>query len=97
MTSTQWNNLSYYGRKLKKNFLILSRIIENSIAEQRVDEAKITVDTFLKVAARMESTALAVNKMVDTIDTTKRIENIEKLIEAIPVELLAEAKLKIGQ
>ena len=55
------------------------------------------IDTLLKMMKHKSTVALAINKLLDTIDTTKRIENIERLIESIPVELLAEAKAKLAQ
>ena len=36
--------------------------------------------------------AITVTRIVDLLDTTKRIENIEELIQAISPEALAEAK-----
>ena len=41
--------------------------------------------------------AMTVTRIVDLLDTTKRIENIEKLLEAITPEALAEAQKIIAK
>ncbi len=41
--------------------------------------------------------AMTVTKIVDLMDTTKRIENIEKLLEAVSSEALIEAQQRIGK
>ncbi len=74
MTSTTWNNSPYYGRKLKKNFMIMSKVIESAVDEKyQIKPETISVDSFIKIVARMEYTALAVNKIIHEIDTSNRI------------------------
>lgn len=41
--------------------------------------------------------AMTVTRIVDLLDTTKRIENIERLIQAITPEALAEAQKIIAK
>jgi len=41
--------------------------------------------------------AMTVTKIVDLLDTTKRIENIERLLEAVTPEALAEAQKIIAK
>ncbi len=41
--------------------------------------------------------AWTVTRIVDLTDTTKRIENIEKLLEAVSSEALIEAQQRIGK
>ena len=41
--------------------------------------------------------AYTVTKIIDLLDTTKRIENIERLLQAITPEALAEAQKRIAQ
>lgn len=56
-----------------------------------------TVDTVIKMMRQKTNIASQISKIVHEIDTTNRIENIEKIIENIPMEMLAEAKVKIAQ
>ena len=41
--------------------------------------------------------AMTVTKIVDLIDTTKRIEDIERLLQAVTPEALAEAQKVIAK
>ena len=41
--------------------------------------------------------AMTVTKIVDLMDTVKRIEDIEKLLEAVSSEALIEAQQRIGK
>jgi len=41
--------------------------------------------------------AMTVTKIVDLLDTTKRIENIERLLEAVSPEALAEAQAVLAK
>lgn len=97
MTSVAWNNLSYYGRRLKADFSQIDKMINKRLEEPIAADDILTIDTILKLMKHKAVIALTVNKLVDTIDTTKRIEDIEQLIKAIPVELLAEAKAKLAK
>ena len=51
----------------------------------------------LKMMARQEHMAHTITKMIDLQDTTKRIEDIEKLIDAISSEALIEAQQRLGK
>ncbi len=41
--------------------------------------------------------AVTITKIVDLLDTTKRLEDIERIIEAISPEALLEAKLSVAK
>ena len=104
VTSTAWNNLAYYGRKLKADFQIIDTYIQISLqrddGKKGIDIKKLeeaNVDTLLKMMRHKTIIAITVNKLVETLDTTKRLEDIEKLIEAISPEALLEAKISIAK
>ncbi len=94
MTTSSWNNLSYYGKRVKTDFKILHKMIKTH-ADQPLDDQKI--DTLLKMMKHKTTIAMTVTKIVDLMDTTKRIENIEKLLEAVSSEALIEAQQRIGK
>lgn len=103
MTSTAWNNLGYYGKKLKADFQILDTYIHISLkrddGKKGIDVKKLTevnVDNLLKLMRHKTIIAITINKLVETLDTTKRLEDIEKIIEAISPEALLEAKISVG-
>jgi len=76
----------------------MSKIIEKAVdKDYQIKPEIISVDSFIKIVARMEYTALSIHKIIHEIDTIQRIENIEHIFEVIPVEILAKAKLQIGQ
>jgi len=106
MTSTSWDSLSYYGRKLKRNFSIIDAVITHVSKEAAVknDKGKLShynfteegLEMLLKMMARQEHMAHTVTKMMNQMDLTKRLEDIERIIEAISPEALQEAKISIG-
>jgi len=76
----------------------MSKVIEKAVDKKyNILPEVLSVDSFIKITGRMESHALAVNKIIQEIDTIQRIKNIEEIFTAIPVEVLAKAKLQIGQ
>lgn len=104
MTSSPWNNLGYYGKKLRADFLILDTYIHLALkkddGKKGIDITKLTeinVDNLLKMMRHKTIIAITINKIVDSLDTTKRLEDIEKIIEAITPEALLEAKLSLAK
>ena len=96
VTSTKWNNISYYGKKLKRDFTHIDKLIYKiDIAEGTVIDPQI-IDTIIKMMRQKTNIASQITKMVNEIDTANRLENIEKILLAISPEALAEAKLKVG-
>ena len=93
MTSTSWTNLSYYGLKIKKDFTLLDTLLKKY---RDVDLEDIEIDTMLKMMKHKTTIATTLTKMMDIMDTTKRIENIEKLIRAVSPEALAEAQKSLA-
>ena len=93
MTSTSWTNLSFYGVKIKKDFTLCDTLIKKYRGR---DLEVIEIDTMLKLMKHKTTIATTLTKMMDIMDTTKRIENIEKLILAVSPEALAEARKAIA-
>lgn len=94
MTSSSWTNLSYYGIKLKRDFTHLDTLIKKAKGVENLDD--IQIDTMLKMMKHKATIATTVTKMMDIMDTTKRIENIERLLQAVTPEALAEAQKAIA-
>ena len=94
MTSVAWNSLAYYGRSLKRDFSHLDTLITQQIEKKSEDQ---DIDTLLKMMKHKTTVAITVTRIVDLLDTTKRIENIERLIQAITPEALAEAQKIIAK
>ncbi len=90
MTSTSWTNLSYYGLKIKKDFTLCDTLIKKSKDVENPDD--IQIDTLLKMMKHKTTIATTLTKMMAEMDTTNRIENIERLIQAVSPEALAEAR-----
>lgn len=91
----KWTNLEYYGKKLKKHLMRIDGIIDKYYP----DNHPYTVDDishYLGCIETMSKIVKVLDKLVDSTDTVHRLERIEKLIEAIPVEQLIEAKQKLG-
>ena len=95
MTSTSWSNLSYYGKKLKRDFTHLNTLVNK--AQQKEDLDEIEIDTLLKMMKHKTTIALTITKIIELLDTTQRLDDIEKIIEAISPEALLEAKLSVGK
>ena len=93
MTSTSWTNLSYYGLKIKKDFTLCDTLLKKY---KDVDLEDIEIDTMLKMMKHKTTVATTLTKMMDIMDTTKRIENIETLLHAVSPEALAEAQKAIA-
>jgi len=92
----KWTNLEYYGKKLKAHFTRLDTIIQIYYDKDKwiwtVDELNHYVgyiETMCKIAKQL-------GMLADQVDTVKRLERIETLIEAIPPEVIAEVKTKLG-
>ena len=93
MSTTSWTNLSYYGVKIKKDFTLLDTLIKKYRDRDLED---IEIDTMLKMMKHKTTIATTATKMMDIMDTTKRIENIERLLQAVSPEALAEAQKAIA-
>ncbi len=89
MTSTSWTNLSYYGLKIKKDFTLCDTLIKKY---RDADLDDFQVETMLKLMKHKTAVATVLTKMMSEMDTTNRIENIERLIQAVSPEALAEAR-----
>ncbi len=94
MTSTSWTNLSYFGVRIKRDFSHLDTLIKNSKNVENPNDLEI--ETMLKMMKHKTTIATTVTKMMDLMDTTKRIENIETLLHAVSPEALAEAQKAIA-
>jgi len=93
LTSTSWTNLSFYGLKIKKDFTLLDTLLKKY---RERDLEDIEIDTMLKMMKHKTTVATTLTKMMDIMDTTKRIENIERLLQAVSPEALAEAQKAIA-
>lgn len=94
MTSTAWNNVPFYGRKLKRDFAHLDTLTKKIFAQDEISLD--AIETVLKMLHHKRNIALTVTKMIEISDTTQRLENIERIIENVSPEVLAEAKSKLG-
>jgi len=93
MSTSSWTNLSYYGVKIRKDFTLCDTLIKK-YRERDLDD--IEIDTMLKMMKHKTTIATTLTKMMDIMDTTKRIENIERLIQAVSPEALAEAQKSLA-
>jgi len=93
MTSTSWTNPSYYGLKIKKDFTLCDTILKK-YKDRDLDDVEI--DTMLKLMKHKTTIASILTKMMSEMDTTKRLENMEAIINAVTPEALAEARKAIG-
>lgn len=91
----KWTNLEYYGKKLKKHLMRIDGIIEKYYPDERLFTAE-DITHYINCIETMSKIVKVLDKLVDSTDTVHRLERIEKLIEAIPVEQLIEAKQKLG-
>ena len=93
MTSTSWTNQAYYGLKLKKDFTLLDTLTKKYRGRDLND---LEIDTMLKMMKHKATIAMNVNKILETSDTAKTIEEIQKIILAVSPEALAEAQKAIA-
>lgn len=93
MTSTSWTNPAYYGVKLKKDFTLLDTLLKKY---RGVDLNDLQIDTMLKMMKHKATLAMDITKMLETTDTAKTIEEIQKIIQAVSPEALAEAQKAIA-
>ena len=93
MSTTSWTNLSYYGVKIKKDFTLCDTLIKKY---RGCDLDDLEIDTMLKLMKHKTTIATTLTKIMAEMDTTNRIENIERLIQAVSPEALAEARKVIA-
>ncbi len=99
MTIIAWNNGAYYGRKTKKYFRHLDTLItklfkklnDDSLTHAQLTE---TLEIILKLTGRQNTLAHTITKLVETLDTNQRLLDIEKLINSIPPDAIARARVE---
>ena len=79
---------------MRTDFKIIDTLIKKNVERPLGDEQ---VDTLLKMMKHKTTIAITVTRIVDLLDTTKRIENIERLLQAVTPEALAEAQRLIAK
>ena len=93
MTAKRWNDGSLYGLKTRKYFLMIDKMIIklfNQMIDETIDND--TLDKLLKLTGRQNTLAHTITKLVETLDTNQRLLDIEKLINSIPPQAIAQAR-----
>lgn len=90
--TTQWNDIGHIGRALMRNF----KYAETVLKKKHLTKSSADVDDILKLHADMASTGMKLGSIIKLFDTIPRIKNIERIIDAIPPQVLAETKARIG-
>ena len=91
----KWTNLEYYGKKLKKHLLRIDGILEKYYPETYTWNPD-DMTHYISSVETMSKIVKILDKLVDSTDTSKRLERIEALIERIPPEQIAKLKSEIG-
>jgi hypothetical protein len=70
--------------------------VEEARAREQGDNYQIEdLDRHLQIVNSLSKVAMTQAKLVDKSDHDQRLENLEKIIENIPLEVLQEAKRKV--
>ncbi len=91
-----WNNGSWYGMRTKRYFNYLDRIVVKLFKQALDDNTKIDADLLdhiIKITGRQNTLAHTITKLVETLDTNQRLLDIEKLINSVPPDAIARARL----
>ncbi len=95
LTEYRWNEGSYYGKKTKIYFRKLDKLLMKLFNEALNDNQTITpelLDRILKITGRQNTLAHTITKLVETLDTNQRLQDIERLINSIPPDAIAKAR-----
>ena len=99
MTIIAWNNGSYYGKKTKRYFMMLDKMIIklfNKIGESdNLTSVNESMELILKLTGRQNTLAHTITKLVETLDTNQRLLDIEKLLNSVPPEAIARARVDV--
>ena len=93
-----WNNGSYYGQRTKRYFNYLDRLVTKLFKEALDDDNKISpdqLDQIIKITGRQNTLAHTITKLVETLDTNQRLLDIEKLLNSVPPEAIARARVDV--
>ena len=91
----RWNDGTFYGRKTKRYFVYLDRLIIKMFKQLLTDDIPINndqLDKLLKMTGRQNTLAHTITKLVETLDTNQRLLDIERLINSIPPDAIAKAR-----
>lgn len=89
--TTQWNDIGHIGRALMRNFKFSETMIKKEMKSKKFDQ-----ESYLHYANDMASTGMKLSSIIKLFDIQPRIKNIERIIGAIPPQVLAETKARIG-
>ncbi len=91
----RWNDGSLYGKKTRRYFMYLDKLIIKLFKQLLDDGQSINndqLDKLLKMTGRQNTLAHTITKLVETLDTNQRLLDIEKLINSIPPDAIAKAR-----
>ena len=98
MTNYNWNEGAYYGKKTKTYFkwldTIIMRLFKDAADETRPVD-KDALETLVKLTGRQNTLAHTITKLVETLDTNQRLLDIEKLLNSVPPEAIARARVDV--
>ncbi len=93
-----WNNGSYYGKRTKRYFNYLDRLLSKLFKEALDDNNNISseqLEQIIKITGRQNTLAHTITKLVETLDTNQRLLDIEKLLNSVPPEAIARARVDV--
>ena len=86
----KWTDLSFEGKAIRRNFRFLDTTI-NKLCKQKDPD----IDKILRLMEGLSRIAVRQIKLIEFVYLIPRLQYIEKLLDHIPSDVIAEAKARM--
>ena len=94
-----WSDGSYYGIRTKRYFNYLDTMLRRLFKEAMAQGTSVSpevLEQILRLTARQNHLVYTITKLNETMDLNQRLMDMEKLLQAIPPELLSKSSYVDG-
>ncbi len=89
--TTQWNDIGHVGRALMRNFKVVEGWSKSEAKKKNPNH-----ETYIQLTNTMANSGMKLARIIELYDAMPRIKNLEKLVNSIPPQVLAETKARLG-
>ena len=83
-----WNDASLYGKKAKRYFLLLDKMIIKLLKKE--SPTLEDIEQIVKLTGRQNTITHTISKLVENMDTNARMIKLEKLFDNVPAEVIGK-------
>jgi len=96
-----WHAMAPYGKTMRRHFVYLDTILKKiqgyiEEASKKKEDVSGYIDKYMEMAKCMAKISNTIRGLAETSDIDKRLERIEDVLDKIPPEVLAQAKIRLG-